>query len=218
MHRLFADVELAPDQLVGQSQRHQARHLELARRQALELGFRFGAARHLLARRAAELDRAPDGVDQRLILERLFQEVAGAVLHRLHRQFDVAVAGDEHDRHRPTALAQYLLQLQPAHHRHADVEHQAGDGGGLGRGGEEVLGRGVAGHRPAHGFEQEHQRAAKGGVVVDDVDQQVFGRGHGEFLCGGRVGGRRALCGSRKRQAEDEQRANGADVLCGGGR
>ena len=201
MHRLFADVELASDQLVGQPQRHQARHFQLARRQALEQGLRLGAACHLLARRAAELDCAADGVDQRLVLEGFFEEIAGAVLHRLHRELDVAVAGDEHDRHLPAALAQHLLQLQPAHHRHADVEHQAGGLCGVGGRGEEVLGRGVAGHRPAHGFEQENQRAAKGGVVVDEVDQDVFGRGHERFVrC--RVCRQAARPGSRVKAAD----------------
>ena len=46
------------------------------------------------ARRAS----AADGGEDRLVVERLLDEVDGARLHRLHRQRNVAMAGDDDDR------------------------------------------------------------------------------------------------------------------------
>ena len=131
--------------------------------------------------RLAPAQGGRDDVEQALVPERFFQEVEGAVLHGLHRQLDVAVAGDEHDRQAAAARDQGLLQLQPAHARHAHVEQQAA---GLVERGQAVLEvirrRGVRLHGPAHGFEQEHQRAAERGVVVDQVDLPV--RRHGRVF------------------------------------
>src|SRR3546814_4689289 len=54
----------------------------------------------------------------------LFRSV-GPVLHRLHRHWDIAVAGDEDHRRAHAAPAQLVVQVGARHPRHADVEQQA---------------------------------------------------------------------------------------------
>ena len=69
--------------------------------------------------------RALHAIEQFLVAKRLLQEIEGAVLHGFDRHRDVAVAGDEDDRDRRAAQVQLVLHLEPAHARHAHVEHQA---------------------------------------------------------------------------------------------
>ena len=64
-------------------------------------------------------------LEQELFAEGLLQKLHSSILHRPHRDRDVAMTGDEDDRHVDALLAQVPLQFQAAHLRHAHVQHQA---------------------------------------------------------------------------------------------
>ncbi len=71
------------------------------------------------------VERLADYAQQPLVVERLFQEILGAGLHRLDGQGNVAVAGDHHHRNAVTASLQLTQQIQSAHFGHAHVGDDA---------------------------------------------------------------------------------------------
>jgi hypothetical protein len=113
------------------------------------------------------LERLVDPVEQVLVAERLLDEVNRAGLHRLDRHRHVAMSGDEDDRQDRVVLVQLLLQLESAHARHADVEHQAARVIVPMRI-EELLRRLVHFDGQANRLEQHPERVANCGVVIDD--------------------------------------------------
>ena len=112
---------------------------------------------------------ALDQADQLVFLEGLLDEIHGALLHRVHRHRHIAVAGDEHHGQRRLALEQAVLQFQPGHAAHADVDDQAGDFARV-VAREEGFGGVEAANAVVLAFEQPLQRIAHGLVVVDDID------------------------------------------------
>ena len=66
-----------------------------------------------------------DCVQQLLLRVRLLQEVHGAVPDGLNRRRNVDAAADEHDRYVDAHFLQSLLQREPIHPRHAEVQHEA---------------------------------------------------------------------------------------------
>ena len=62
---------------------------------------------------------------RRFAPEGLGQKLHGPGFHRLHSHRDIAVAGDEDNRHGHIALRQLLLLLQSAEARQPHIEHQA---------------------------------------------------------------------------------------------
>jgi hypothetical protein len=82
---------------------------------AMQGGLRAGAQAQLrvLARQPRRLERAPDHDQQPVGLERLFDEVVGALLQRRDRGLDRAVTGDHHRRHRGLLALHRLEDAQP---------------------------------------------------------------------------------------------------------
>jgi hypothetical protein len=66
-----------------------------------------------------------DPIEQLLLVVGLLQEIDGTCTHGLDRQRHIAVPGDEDHRQDRADLVEPLLQLDAAHARHTDVEHQA---------------------------------------------------------------------------------------------
>src|SRR5687768_18320331 len=101
----------------------------------------------------------------------------GAVLERVDRHGDVAVAGDENDRERRAATVELLLKLESGDPGHAHVEDKArGVTGAVRR--KESLGARERGNAVTRRFEEPAQRIAHRVVVVDDGDRARFGRGN----------------------------------------
>src|SRR3569833_2512274 len=85
--------------------------------------FTFGQLRQTFARLVefghsgaafpVALQRVLNAIEQRLIVERLFDEIDGAALARPHRHRYVAVAGDEDDGHLLMAGLFTLSSMQP---------------------------------------------------------------------------------------------------------
>ena len=76
-----------------------------------EAGFGAAALHALGVRGAAESRRLFDQREELVARERLLQEVESAVLQRIHRHGNVAVAGDEDDGQRCAAPVELVLQL-----------------------------------------------------------------------------------------------------------
>ena len=75
--------------------------------------------------------RRLDPVEQQLVVERLFDEVHGAGLHRLNSDRNVAVAGEDDDLKLDGAFGEFSLQLQPAHAGDPHIQQQAPRAAGL---------------------------------------------------------------------------------------
>ncbi|MNY35843.1 hypothetical protein D3C86_1702800 [compost metagenome] len=73
------------------------------------------------------VQHALDQAQQFFLVERLLDEVQRALLHGVHGHGHVAVTRDEHDGQRRLALDQPVLQFQPGHAAHADIDDQAGN-------------------------------------------------------------------------------------------
>src|SRR5215471_8983897 len=76
----------------------------------------------------AALKRLPDGAQQRVGLERLGQKLDSSRLHGRNRRRNVAIAGNEDDRHVRAVNGNALLQIEAIEAWKTNVENQtAGD-------------------------------------------------------------------------------------------
>ena len=135
-HQFLAAAGLALDQDVGGAVaqvRHQLAHPRHRRRATDQLGLEPVAAVQpglelaQFQRQAALVQCPAHHLDQQVGRERLLDEVVCAVLHRLHRQRHVAMAGDQHHRQLGIDLAQGLEQGHAVQARQPDVaDHHAG--------------------------------------------------------------------------------------------
>ena len=174
VHRLFADGEVARHQFVRPPKRDEAGDFLLARRQAGQQQLRALAPLFRDPLFAAVAHGGGNRIEQGLIAKRFFEKIKGPLLHRLHREFNITVTGHEHDGRHPTPGVQGLLEFQPIHAGHADVQHQTAKIGRWCRAGsQKVRCRGVRHNRPAKGLQQENERTPKRGVIVDDMDDRV---------------------------------------------
>src|SRR5258708_2501664 len=73
----------------------------------------------------AALEGIPDGAHQCVVAERLRQELGRARFHSLDRHRDVAVTGDEDDRHIHPLGGDTSLQIEAVEARKRHVKHQA---------------------------------------------------------------------------------------------
>ena len=104
---------------VGATRSTPARSPLIARAVAGQHRLRPGAQPQLgvLARQRRRFQRAAHHQQQPVRLERLLDEVVGALLDRLHRHLDRAVAGDHHHRHLRLLAVERLQQPQPVQPR-----------------------------------------------------------------------------------------------------
>ena len=77
-----------------------------------------------LAVLTVEVQRFVQPREQHVVLERLLEQVDRAGAHPSRGDVHVGRAGEEDDRDPGIALAQLLLQLQPAHAGQGDIEQQ----------------------------------------------------------------------------------------------
>ena len=68
--------------------------------------------------------RPADAFPQLLLGAWFLQEINRSGLHRLDGHLHVGVAGEEDDRQLDPLLDQVLLQLQPVHPGHEDIQHE----------------------------------------------------------------------------------------------
>src|SRR6266508_777074 len=71
------------------------------------------------------LDRGRDGIQKILIAKWLGEEIDGTGLHRPHGHGNIAMPGNEHDGDSKIRLRQLGLEVETAHSRQPDVEHEA---------------------------------------------------------------------------------------------
>src|SRR4029434_9537818 len=104
----------------------EAEHVALARGERIEAHADRRQLRPLPPRLTVVAERPVDDVEQRLVAERLLQEVDGAGLDGPDARRDVGVAADEDDGDLAPRLVEALLQLEAARAGQAQVEHDAG--------------------------------------------------------------------------------------------
>ncbi len=115
----------------------------------------------------APRQRLANGAEQDLVVEGLGEELDGARLHGLNRHRDVAMPGDEDDRHVEPVCCELLLEVEPVLTREADVEHQAAwHSGPLTT--QELLGGLERLYLQTDALEEQLQRLSHREVVVDD--------------------------------------------------
>ena len=183
--QLLAGAGLADDHHVGR-RRGQPLHLQLQRlhrggapeQRGLDaaLGIELRAQRLHLGAQRALIHRARRDLDQAIRRERLLEEIVGARAHRLHREADVAVRGDEDHRH---AAIELHHALQQRHAVHAGQAHVGDEHAGKARreAGQAVLRRAEGLDLEARELQRLHQAAPHHGVVVDQRDLESIEHG-----------------------------------------
>ena len=126
------------------------------------------AARSVARSHVANARRIP--VDEGAIGQRLLQNLAHSRARREAAQPFVGTAGDQDRRHRDIAFAQRVDQLQPVHDGHAVVDDEAAAARQILVGQQRLRSR-IEADAEAFDLERELERAADGGVVVDDKDR-----------------------------------------------
>ena len=167
-HGLDRGEDAAQRRTVPHDRREAAVAAELVGRIRGLVGRRVRAWRQL----AAAGNRLLDGVEQVVVAARFGEEFDGPGFHGAHRHRDVAVTGEENNRHVTLDLGQFLLQIEPAETWELDIEHQAA-GDIRTRAAQERVRRGKGLDREPHGAEQITQTFADGPVIVYDKDTWV---------------------------------------------
>ena len=123
-------------------------------------------------KRRMPFDEPPHGRLQGFGLHRLSHEVRRPELERHDRGVDVAVTGQKENRNRAAAPNEFMLQLQPAHARHADVEHETARPLGIVPF-QKVLCAFVLLHLPAVQAKHEGFGLSDAVVVIDDANNRT---------------------------------------------
>ena len=120
----------------------------------------------------ARPSRTGDRVEKTLVVDGFQEKIKCAVLHRPHRHIDVAVTGEKNDRERNAAAPHLMLSLNPAHARHAHVEHHAARlRRGISR--EEVFCPPVGDRFPSFHIQHEAQGFAQIRFIIHNAHQSV---------------------------------------------
>ena len=136
-----------------------------------------------------EAERIAHGVEQRVVAERLLQQIDGSRLHRADGERHIGMSGDHDDRKAETPLLHIGEQIEAARLRHAHIGDDAAALFRLDRS-QKLSSRGVDAHVEALGLQQKPQGVANGGIVIDDMDDA--GLDDAELAhVGGSVPGRR---------------------------
>src|SRR4030095_15552245 len=115
------------------------------------------------------------GAEQRLVVERLGENVDGARPQRADLERHIAVPGDEDDREVVTADRQDIVKVEPGLARHPDVEDETGEPRVV-TALQKSPRRCVRLDAVAPGSEQPGQASPDGRVIVDDGhDHAVVG-------------------------------------------
>src|SRR6185503_4609085 len=120
--RLRGDEELFGDSPAGLRLENAIEHRAFTVAQMIEaLALAAGRDREPLL----SVEGEADALEQRGVVERLFDEIECALLHRGDRHRHVAVPGDEDDGDALAAPHELVVERGSRHSRHADVEHEA---------------------------------------------------------------------------------------------
>ena len=125
LDRARADAEIEGDLLVGLPATSPSSTSRSRFESAASLSSISARSAPLACRRPGAASAALTARQQNFVVERLFQKVDGADLHRLDRQRHVAMAGDDDDRHVDFHFAQSPQQIDAAHSGHAHVGDHA---------------------------------------------------------------------------------------------
>jgi hypothetical protein len=121
----LAEPEFAGDLLVHQPGGDHAHHLTFALGQGFEARAQFRELLLVFSPVAVALERGGDRVQHVLIAKRLGEKIDRACFHSLDRHGDIAVAGHEYDRNAHVRFGELGLEIEPAHPRQSDIQHEA---------------------------------------------------------------------------------------------
>src|SRR5437879_13057490 len=121
----FAGSQLPGGLLVQQTGDGGAHHVPLARGQQVIPATKLGELQPLRARHAITIDRLADGIEEVLLAKRLREKLDRAGFPGPDRHGDITVPGEKDDRQRRVRVGEFLLKVEAAQPRQADVEHEA---------------------------------------------------------------------------------------------
>jgi len=128
--------------------------------------------------------RELNGVEKILIAKRLGQKLDGSRLHRAYGHRNVSVGRDEDDRHLDIGTRKFLLEIQTAHSRQADIQDKtAGDFGLLRI--QELLRGNVQLRFETHRSQQIPERVAHGWIIFNNKHTALRAFHPWAFTCWG---------------------------------
>ncbi len=123
---------------------------------------------------AVQHDGCGHRVEHVLIAKRLDEKIDGAGFHRTDAHRNVAMPAHQDCRQVDSELIETILEIQPVHPGHANVEDQAARHVRA-LGGEKLLDRGMAVASEADRSEQAQQGHAQRLIVIDHMDDGIAG-------------------------------------------
>ena len=109
-------------------------------------------------------------LEQRVLCDRLRQEVLRAGFDDLNGRWDICLACQKNDGQAQSSCLQTVLQFEPAHARHFDIEKNAAGCCTIGQAFQQLICRVIGFDRITRGTQDAAGRGPEGGVVVNDVD------------------------------------------------
>src|SRR5262245_32075379 len=124
-HRDLTDTDVAGNLLVEPPLQYLGHHFALTGSQCLETLPQRGQSPFSLVSRAIAFEAEVARVPQALVPARLGQELDRSSLHALNRHGNVAIRGNENDRHIDVRRRELSLEIEAASSGQSDVEHEA---------------------------------------------------------------------------------------------
>src|SRR5262245_6912372 len=124
-HRNLTDTDVAGNLLVEPPLQDPGHHFALTGSQRLETFPQRAQSPFSLASRAIAFEAEVDRVQQVLVPDRLGQELDRPSLHGLNRHGNVAIRGNENDRHINVRRRELSLEIETALPGQSDVENEA---------------------------------------------------------------------------------------------
>ena len=140
-----------------------------ARRERFKMPLKFALMSVLYKDRGVMRQRPFHRGEECFFPHRLGQKILGAALHRVHRDGDVSVAGEEDDRQRIAAARKRGLKVEAAWSGHPQVGHNAAAIRWLVPG-EKVRGGGESFHCVATGVSRRDNARSMRRIVIHDID------------------------------------------------
>jgi len=125
LHGDFADSELVRNLLIPQTRDNQAHNFAFAVAETRVTLLKCLYLRCSTLHCPAAIQSETDCFQQRLLIERLGQELRRASLHRPHGHRHVAVGADKDDRHVGSVTGELLLEIEASEARKQHLENQA---------------------------------------------------------------------------------------------
>ena len=125
LHSDFAQADFCRYLLVHQTRHHKSHYLSFATGEQGQLSSQIRSPPVGLSSRTIVIKCHANGIQKILFPNRFGKEFDCAGLHRLYGHGNIAVPGDENDRHGDLCLIQFALEIEAAQSGQTHIQYEA---------------------------------------------------------------------------------------------